>query len=318
MELKEIERNIEHIESRNYQELQVKREKILRELDYLLDAERDLLKIKSRYEILKKIIETDESMIRMVIDENHGFRLGREFEPILDKMESYNEAYYNFMFHLHEKICAPNLYSKQMKHFNYQIPTGFDPYSRPTSGNVNSDSIIGSESIDTEFYQIELLRYWTPFINEKNYELSYNQLCDYFLNNYGSFRFSDIAVTSKSNGVSRVENSLNQIRKVFRKSGIINKADERITIFGVFIVKIMSLAPDSNNRELEDYRGIKSENKLLAKPINDMLFNFDMNNYDKLKISRKSFDKLEKFLHDYKENPKNIAIYNMPDYLKHQ
>jgi hypothetical protein len=313
MKFKTIEKNIEEIKKKNSSDFQEKRNQIIMELDCLLDKERDLLDIVKEYELAKRAINSDYSLINSVIDEYWGYKMGKTFfESIFEKKHAYHNEYYAFAFKLHKVICAPNLYDKSINHYNYLIPLGFNANRLPNLSHDALEDIKESKSIDTEFYQIGLLSQWGKFIFEKNFDIDYKDICNIFLNDFGNFNYSDIAVTKSSKGKSRVENSLDQIKRIFRKVGVIDKKN-RLTIFGKFIIRVMHTTP-SRLLSPEDMRGIKGQSKMLAKSINDLIFNFDLNDFDKLRIPESSFENLKIQIDKYKSDSKNIEIYNLPIY----
>jgi hypothetical protein len=216
---------------------------------------------------------------------------------------------------MHQQICAPNLIDKKMLFFNYQIPLGYDYQSQNyIDFDVDFDDVTRSKSIDTEFYQILILQDWYSYINKGDFDYIKYRL----LNSYNDFSHSDIVVTKSSKGKSRVENSFDIIKRTFKKIGIINKK-ESLTYFGLFIVKLMQFE-HQNIRPTREYRGVKSINKLLAKPINDLIFQFDLNDFDKLnlKISEQYKVEIKTQIESYKNDPKNIAILNLPNYSRRQ
>ena len=91
-----------------------------------------------------------------------------------------------------------------------------------------------------------------------------------------------------------------------------------MTYFGLFIVKLMQFE-HQNIRPTREYRKVKSINQLLAKPINDLIFQFDLNDFDKLnlKISEQYKVEIKTQIELYKKDAKNIVILNLPNYLKH-
>jgi hypothetical protein len=315
MKFEEIENNIEEIRRKNSSGFDEKRNRIIMELDFLLDKERALLGVVTEYDLAKRVINSDDSLINSAIDEDWGYKMGKTFfESIFEKKSAYRNEYYSFAFQLHKMICAPNLYDKSINHYNYLIPLGHRANRLPFLSHDASEDIKESNSIDTEFYQIGLLNHWGRFIFEKNFNIDYKDVCNIFLNDFGQFDYSDIAVTKSSKGKSRVENSLDQIKRIFRKVGVIDNKN-RLTIFGKFIIRVMDTTP-SRLRSPEDMRGIKGQSKILAKSINDLIFNFDMNEFDKLRIENSSFEKLELQIDKYKSDPKNIEIYNLPNYTR--
>lgn len=318
MKFKTIEKNIEEIKTKNSIDFQEKRNRIIMELDFLLEKERDLLEIIPEYDRAKRAMNSDYALINSAIDEDWGYKMGKTFfESIFEKKSAYRDEYYAFAFKLHKMICAPNLYDKSMTHYNYLIPLRYNAGRLPFLSYDAADDIKESNSIDTEFYQIGLLRQWRKYIFEKNFDIEYKDICNMFLNDFGDFDYSDIAVTKSSKGKSRVENSLDQIKRIFRKVGVIDNKNQ-LTMFGKFIIRVMDTTP-SRLLSPEDMRGIKGQSKMLTKSINDLIFNFDLKDFDKLRISASSFEKLELELQidKYKSDTKNIEIYNLPDYNIH-
>jgi hypothetical protein len=317
MKIEQIKNDVKHII--NKQDLtHDKRTKIIEDLDFLLLKDQELLDLIPKFDDLKRAHE--KSIVNYGVDEDWERKMYVTFvEPIRNRKSAYMAEYYDFMFRFHKKICSPDLDSKKMTFFNYQIPLGWDANNQilPTDPYVNDVDVENSQSIDTEFYQIGLLKYWQQFVFEKNFKIDYEDICNLFMNNFGNFYYSDIAVTKSSNGKSRVENSLDQIMRIFRKACIIDKKN-RLTMFGVFIINVMDTMPNSELRNSEHYRGIKGQSKILTKPINDLIFNFDLNDFDKLRIAKSSFEKLELQIDKYKSDPKNIEIFNLPNYILNQ
>ena len=313
MKYKTIEKNIEEIKTKNCIDFQEKRNRIIIELDYLLNKERGLLDVIPEYDRLQRAINSDYALINSVVDDHHGYKMYKAFgEPIFKKMSAYHNEYYAFTFKLQQMICAPNFYDKSMSHYNYLIPFRNEDNRPPYPYLDARDDIKKSNSIDTEFYQIGLLRKWGKFIFEKNFDIDYEDICNIFLNDFGNFDYSDIAVTKSSNGKSRVENSLDQIKRIFRKVGVIDNKN-RLTMFGKFIIRVI-WTTESRLLFPEDMRGIKGQSKMLAKSINDLIFNFDLNDFDKLNIAKSSFEKLKLQIDKYKSDSKNIEIFNLPNY----
>jgi hypothetical protein len=315
-ELKRHEKNLEELRKKNSSDLEQKRIKFVSELDYLLKKEKDLLENITAIDMAKRAFDTDISLNNSIVDEYWGAKMDIAFlEKIRDRESAYFREYNRFIFRIHELICAPNLYDKSMTHFNYLIPLSYDAEKHFLSSDASKENIKDSKSIDTEFYQIGLLRTWSRFVHEKNFSLQYKDICNHFLNNFGNFHHSDIAVTKSSNGKSRVENSLDQIKKIFRKLEIIDKKN-RLTKFGVFIIKIMDKSSDYGIGNPNDYRGIKGQSKYLAKPINDLIYMFDFNDFESLKIFKDSFDELQYQTEKYRTDPKNLEIFNLPIYQR--
>jgi hypothetical protein len=315
-ELKRHENNLEELRKKNSSDFEKKRTQIISELDYLLNKEKDLLKNITAIEMAKRAFDSDNSLINSIVDENWGAKMDRAFlEEIREKEYAYFNEYNSFIFKIHELICSPNLYDKSMAHFNYCIPLSYDAEKHFVSSYSSKENIKDSNSIDTEFYQIGLLRTWSRFVYDKNFRLEYKDICNHFLNNFGNFHHSDIAVTKSSNGKSRVENSLDQIKRIFRKVEIIDKKN-RLTKFGEFIIKIMDKSSDYGIGNPNDYRGIKGQSKNLAKPINDLIFKFDFNDFESLKISKDSFNELKYQTEKFKSDPKNVEIFNLPTYQR--
>lgn len=314
MKIEQIKNDVKHIT--NKQDLTYdKRAKIIEDLDFLLKKDHELLDLIPMFDDLMRAHE--KSIVNYGIDENWGRKMYVTFvEPLQNKKSAYMAEYYDFMFRFHNKICAPELDNKEMKFFNYQIPLGWDANNHilPSNPYVNDVDVENSQSIDTEFYQIGILRLWGKFFFERNLDIYYEDICNIFLNDFGNFYYSDIAVTKSSKGKSRVENSLDQIERIFRKAGVIDK-ESRLTVFGKFIIRAM----DTTSLRLgypEDLRGIKGQSKTLAKSINDLIFNFDLNDFDKLKIPKSRFDKLILKIDIYKSDSKNIEIFNLPNYKR--
>lgn len=287
-----------------------KKEKIISELDWLIkkvgDINRKSLDISS-FETVK-----DENWLRLSLDSSFNSNVYETFiSPFYDAKFAYKNEYYRFMFNLHNIIPSPNLHDKKMLFFNYQIPLGYD-YQRQNyiDLNVDLDDVTISKSIDTEFYQILILQDWYSYINKGDFDFIKNRL----LNLYDDFSHSDIVVTKSSKGKSRVENSFDIIKRTFKKIGIIDKK-ESLTYFGLFIVKLIQFE-HQNIRSTREYRGVKSINQLLAKPINDLIFHFDLNDIEKLNLKEtpQQLEEIKKQIELYKNNPKNIAILNLPNY----
>ena len=290
-----------------------KKEKIITELEWLIkkvsDINRKSLDISS-FETVK-----GENWIRLSLDSSFNSDVCETFiSPFYDAKFAYKNEYYRFMFNLHNIISSPNLYDKKMLFFNYQIPLGYDYQNQNYIDlYVDSDDVTRSESVDTEFYQILILKDWYSSLGKVDFEYIKNRLFNF----YDDFSHSDIVVTKSSKGKSRVENSFDIIKRTFKKIGIIDKKDT-LTYFGLFIVKLMQLE-HSNIRPTSEYRGIKSVNQLLVKSINDLIFHFDLNDFDKLnlELSKHHIDDLKAQIELYKKDAKNVAILNLPNYLKH-
>lgn len=290
-----------------------KKEEIITKLDWLINKQSDfkrLLNNISEFETVKK-----ENILRFSLDRDFNSNIADTFiSPFYDAKSAYKKEYYHFMFNLHKKIYSPNLFDKKMLFFNYQIPLGYKYQTQNFYDIlVESDDVSRSNSIDTEFYQILILQDWGYFTKEGDFDNIKNRL----LNQYNDFSHSDIVVTKSSKGKSRVENSFDIIKRTFKKIGIIDKKDT-LTYFGLFIVKLMQLE-HSNIRPTSEYRGIKSVNQLLVKPINDLIFHFDLNDFDKLnlELSKHHIDDLKAQIELYKKDAKNVSILNLPNYLKH-
>lgn len=309
--------NCNHIKSKNKIDLQEKRNRIIQELDFLLKKDEDLLKIITEYDRALRAVNSDSSLINLAIDEDYGFKLGKAFfEPIEEKENAYYKEYYRFIFNLHSLLCAPRLYDKTMMHFNYQIPLGFEfRHSNANYGDV-LDHIKDSNSIDTEFYQLEILEIWRKLRRDRIKNIDYDVVKSHLLNDFQYFSYGDIAVTRRSNGISRVENSLDLIKKSFRKTGVIDKKN-RLSLFGVFCIELMEKIPHQMG-SAHEYRGIVSQNKLLVKPLNDLIFHFDMNDFNRLTIraSESELEELRYQINEYKSDPKNIALLNLPQYQR--
>lgn len=309
-----IEKNLEEIKRKNSADFQEKRNQIIIELDYLLNKERDLLDVIPEYDRAQRAMNSDHSLINSVVDEDWGYKMGKTFfESIFKKKSDYQDEYYAFTFKLQQMICAPNFYDKSMSHYNYLIPFRNEDNRPPYPYLDAMDDIKESNSIDTEFYQIDLLRTWGRLVRRKNFGLDFRDISNCFINDFGFFEYSDIAVTKSSKGKSRVENSLDQIKRIFRKVGVIDK-NNRLTKFGEFIISVMYTKSHIELPDCQHYRGIKGQSKILAKPINDLIFNFDLNDSDKLNIAKSSFEKLKLQIDKYKSDSKNIEIFNLPNY----
>lgn len=291
-----------------------KRDEIISNLEQLLNNENRLKDFISRFDELNKIV--NKSTFELAVSESLQRFLGNTYiKPYDDAKDKYKIEYYNFLFKIHQQICAPNLFDKKMLFFNYQIPLGYDYQNQNYIDLcVDSDDVTRSESIDTEFYQILILQDWYSSLGKVDFEYIKNRL----FNLYDDFSHSDIVVTKSSKGKSRVENSFDIIKRTFKKIGIIDKK-EYLTYFGLFIVKLIQFE-HQNIRPTREYRGIKSINQLLAKPINDLIFHFDLNDFENLNLTElnQNIDDLKAQIELYKKDAKNIAILNLPNYSRRQ
>jgi hypothetical protein len=312
MKFEEIENNIEEIRRKNSSDFQEKRNRIIQELDFLLEKERDLLEIQFEYDRAMRAVNSDEAIINLAIDSDYGFKLGRAFfESIFEKKDIYNKEYYRFIFQLHSLICAPKLHDKTMMHFNYQIPLGSNyKNTHPSHLDINVED---SSAIDMGFYQFELLEIWRRLRKDQIKNVVYVDVKNLLLNDFSYFSYADIAVTKNSNGKSRAENSLDFIEKTFRKIGLIDKKN-RLTIFGVFCIELLEKIPNQV-RSVDYWRGFVSHNKLLVKPLNDLIINFNLDDFDNLNFpaSNSDLEKLKSKIVEYKSDLKNIKLFNLLD-----
>ena len=172
-----IEKNLEEIKRKNSADFQEKRNQIIIELDYLLNKERALLDVIPEYDRLQRAINSDYALINSVVDDHHGYKMYKAFgEPIFKKMSAYHNEYYAFTFKLQQMICAPNFYDKSMSHYNYLIPFRNEDNRPPYPYLDARDDIKESNSIDTEFYQIDLLRTWGRLVRRKNFGLDFRDI----------------------------------------------------------------------------------------------------------------------------------------------
>lgn len=311
-DIEKIKIDLEYI-SDKLNNSEFKKNEIISELDWLIKKEVDfnrLLNNISEFETVKK-----ENILRFSLDRDFNSNIADTFiSPFYDAKSAYKKEYYHFMFNLHKKIYSPNLFDKKMLFFNYQIPLGYKYQTQNFYDIlVESDDVSRSNSIDSEFYQILILQDWSSFVKDGDFDSIKNRL----LNLYNDFSHSDIVVTKTSKGKSRVENSFDIIKRTFKKLGITDKKNT-LTYFGLFIVKLIQLE-HRNIRPTSEYRSIKSVNQLLVKPINDLIFHFDLNDFDKLnlELSKHHIDDLKAKIELYKKDAKNVAILNLPNYLKH-
>ena len=310
-----IKHNLQYIQEMT-DNSEIKKNDIISDLDWLLLKENNLKNLISKIDIFDSLKKNH--IIEFAILDSFRNYLDESFlTPYYNDKAEYKQEYYNFLFRFHNKISSPNLIDKKMHFFNYQIKLGHKYLRRNyIDRDVNSDDVYKSDSVDTEFYQILILQYWLSFCEPKIQHIDFNFIKNRIFSNYDDFSHSDIVVTKTSKGKSRVENSFDIIKRTFKKIGIIDK-DETLTYFGLFIVKLMQLE-HSNIRPTSEYRGIKSINQLLAKPINDLIFHFDLNDFEKLnlQVSKQRIDDLKVQIELYKNNPKNIAILNLPNYSR--
>lgn len=314
MKLTEIKKNIEEIKNKNKSDFQEKRNQIILELDHLLVKEKALFDIITEYETAKRVVNSDDHLYNNVIDENWKFKLGKLFEPILNKTDNYQNEYYDFIFKLHQMICSPNLYNKSMQHYNYLIPLSYDAKENFSPSDACLVDVCASHSIDVEFYQFWLLKIWAKNLDQQIQGLNYRDICNQFLNETPILHYSDIAVTKTSKGKSRVENSLDQIEKIFKKVNIINNK-KQLTQFGTFVLAIIKTYPHPDLKDPSFFRGKKGLSKVLSKPINDVIFNFDLSDLDKLNYKKSTNELLKLQINKFKTDPKNIEIYEMTNYI---